>query len=73
MIAGRREKGIEWVQRGPYAVRVEVDVVYPDESPETPCLEPATLKLLDEIAERADLGDVSFLKSVGQVFSRVSA
>lgn len=73
MIAGRREKGIEWVQRGSYAVRVEVDVVYPDDSPETPCLEPTTLKLLDKIAERADAGDLKYLESVGQVFSRISA
>jgi len=73
MIEGRREKSVEWVHRGRYAVRVEVEVVYPRDDPYTPCLEPDALKLLDEVAWRAESGDVTFLRSVGEVFEQVPA
>ena len=49
----RREKRKRWVQRGQYAVEVEVEVVYPPEDPSEPCLEPYTIRRLDEIARRA--------------------
>ena len=45
-----REKRKRWVRRGKYAVEVEVDVVYPAGDPSEPCLEPATVRWLDEIA-----------------------
>jgi hypothetical protein len=68
----RREKRKRWVQRGEYAVEVEIDVVYPTEDPSEPCLEPATVRRLDEIARRAAAGDVTYLRSVGRVFRAVS-
>jgi hypothetical protein len=67
----RREKRKRWVQRGQYAVEVEVDVVYPEGDPSEPCLEPATVRWLDEIARRAEQGDVQYLRSVGRVFQAV--
>ena len=42
----RREKRKRWVQRGRYAVEVEVEVVYPAGDPSEPCLEPATVRWL---------------------------
>jgi hypothetical protein len=68
----RREKRKRWVQRGQYAVEVEVEVVYPADDPTEPCLEPSTVRWLDEIARRAEQGDVSYLKSVGRVFQAVA-
>ena len=52
----RREKRKRWVRRGRYAVEVEVDVVYPAGDPSEPCLEPATVRWLDEVARRARKG-----------------
>ena len=72
-VEGRREKSVEWVHRGRYAVQVEVEVVYPVDDPTTPCLEPDTLKHLDEIAHRAQAGDIMYLRSVGKVFEEVAA
>jgi hypothetical protein len=66
----RREKRKRWVRRGQYAV--EVDVVYPAGDPSEACLEPATVRWLDEVARRAEKGDVAYLKSVGDVFRAVS-
>jgi hypothetical protein len=69
----RREKRKRWVQRGSYAVEVEVEVVYPAEDPTEPCLEPDTVRWLDEIARRAEKGDVEYLRTVGRVFQAVTS
>ena len=68
----RREKRKRWVQRGQYAVEVEVEVVYSAEAPDEPCLEPATVRWLDEIARRAENDDVAYLRRVGRVFQAVT-
>ena len=69
----RREKQKRWVQRGAYAIEVEVDVVYPEDAPTEPCLEPETVRRLDEIARRAKAGDLTYLKTVGRVFQAVES
>jgi hypothetical protein len=69
--ARRRERRTRWVQRGQYAVEVEVEVVYPEDDPSEPCLEPATVRRLDEIARRAEEGDLAYLQCAGRVFQLV--
>jgi hypothetical protein len=69
--ARRRERRKRWVQRGQYAVEVEVEVVYPEDDPSEPCLEPATVRWLDEIARRAVQGDLAYLRRAGRVFQLV--
>ena len=61
-----------WVQRGRFAVEVDVEVVYPDDDPSEPCLEPDAVRKLDEIARRAEQGDVAYLRTVGRVFEAVA-
>jgi len=68
----RLEKRKRWVQRGRFAVEVEVDVVYPSDDPSEPCLEPTTVRWLDEIARKAEEGDVEYLHKVGRVFETVT-
>jgi len=68
-MAERCEKRKRWVQRGQYAV--EVEVVYPDDDPSEACLEPNTVRWLDEVARRAEQGDIAFLRTVGRVFQAV--
>jgi hypothetical protein len=67
----KREKRKRWVQRGDYAVEVEVEVVYPADSPAEACLEPATVRWLDEVARKAEEGDVEFLRRAGRLFQSV--
>jgi hypothetical protein len=67
----RREKRKRWVQRGQYAVQVEVDLIYPEDDPSEPCLHPATVRWLGEIARKAEEGDVEYLQKVGRVFQAV--
>jgi hypothetical protein len=68
----RREKCKRWVQRGRYAVEVEVEVVYPSDDPSEACLDPRTVRWLDEVARRAEQGDVEYLRTVGRVFEAVA-
>ena len=68
-MAEQREKRKRWVRRGQYAV--EVEVVYPEDDPSEACLEPATVRWLDEVADKAEEGDVEYLQKVGQVFQAV--
>jgi len=70
-MAEQREKRKRWVQRGDYAVEVEVEVVYPADIPSEACLEPATVRWLDEVARKAEEGDVQFLRRAGRVFQVV--
>jgi hypothetical protein len=67
----RREKRKRWVQRGEYAVEVEVEVLYPADDPSQPCLEPDTVRWLDEVATKAAEGNVQYLQKVGRVFQAV--
>lgn len=69
----RREKRKRWVQRGQYAVEVEVEVVYPEDDPSEACLEPDTIRRLDEIARRAEQGDLDYLRGVGRVFQALAS
>jgi hypothetical protein len=69
----KREKRKRWVQRGEFAVEVEVDVLYPSEDPAQACLEPDTVRWLDEIARKAEEGDVDFLRRVGRVYQAVTS
>ena len=68
----RRERRKRWVQRGDYAVEVEVEVIYPADDPSEPCLEPATLRWLDEVACKAEQGDLQYLQRTGRVFQAVT-
>jgi hypothetical protein len=67
----KREKRKRWVQRGEYAVEVEIDVVFPDGAPEEACMEPMTVRWLDEIARKAEEGDLNFLRQAGRVFQAI--
>ena len=71
MARARREKMIRWVHRGDLAIAVPIEVVYPIGDPSEPCIEPATARLLDEVARRAEAGDMNYLRSVGKVFRAV--
>ena len=72
MLNGRRERRKRWIQRGRFAVEVDIEVIFPDEDPSEPCLEPDTVRRLDEITRRAEAGDVDYLRTVGRVFEAVT-
>ncbi len=71
-MSDRRETRKRWVQRGRFAVEVDVEVIYPEDDPSEPCLEPDSIRKLDEIARRAEQGDLEYLQTVGRVFEAVT-
>lgn len=62
-----------WIHAGPCVVRVEVEAVIPDDDPSEPCLEPATVRWLDELQKLAEAGDVDELTRHGDVYVRRTA
>ena len=70
---GKRTKIDRWIHATPCVVRVEVDVIIPEADPSEPCLEPKTIRYLDELQTKADRGLIAELAMVGDVYVRRSA
>jgi hypothetical protein len=47
---------------------VEVEAVIPTDDPSEACYEPETVEFLRQVHERADAGDLDWLKKIGKVF-----
>ena len=72
-LPGKRSNLTKWIHGPLCAVRVQVEGVIPDADPSEPCLEPETLRFLDELQRLADAGNVAGLERHGEVFVRKSA
>jgi hypothetical protein len=72
-LRGQRVKIPRWVHAGPCVVYLEVDAVIPEADPSEPCLEPATVRLLDQIQGLAEAGEIAQLQRYGTVYIRQSA
>jgi len=70
-IEGKRIKRVRWVHTERYVVAVEVEAVIPTEDPSEPCYEPETVQLLRQVEERAQQGDLPWLKQHGKVYEAV--
>jgi hypothetical protein len=72
-IAGERVKRMRLVQTDQYVVAVEVEMVIPPDDPDEPCLEAETVQFLREVRERAEKGDVAWLRQRGKVYASIGA
>jgi hypothetical protein len=72
-IPGERVKRTRLIQTDQYVVAVEVEMVIPTDDPSEPCYEPETVQLLKEVRERAERGDLTWLKKTGKVYAAVGA
>jgi hypothetical protein len=72
-VKGKRTTVEQWIHAEPCVVRVEVEAIIPDADPSEPCLEPKTIKFLDELQRKADQGLITELAQVGDVYVRQSA
>jgi hypothetical protein len=59
------------IQSDRYVVAVEVEMVVPVDDPSEPCYESEIVNLLREVKERADAGDVAWLRQRGKVYEAV--
>lgn len=73
LLPGKRVRVPRWIRSGPYAVHVMVDAIIPESDPSAPCLEPKTVRFLDELQRLADEGKIDELAKHGAVYMRRSA
>ncbi len=72
-IPGERVKRTRLIQTDRYVVAVEVEMVIPPDDPSEPCYEAETVQFLREVRERAERGDVAWLRQTGKVYAAVDA
>ena len=69
----KRIKIERWIHAPACVVRVDVEAVVPDDDRSEPCLEPQTIRFLDDLHAKADQGLVNELAKFGDVYVRRSA
>jgi hypothetical protein len=67
---GKRVKIFRWIHGPQCVVRVEVEAVIPKSDPSEPCLEPDTVRFLDQLQRLANEGKVDELAKHGEVYVR---
>jgi hypothetical protein len=72
-IPGKRVKRQRLIQTDKYVVAVDVEMVIPPDDPSEPCYESETVNLLREVQQRAEKGDVDWLRQHGKVYAAVGA
>jgi hypothetical protein len=72
-LPGERVKRTRLIQTDRYVVAVEVEMVIPPDDPSEPCYEAATVQFLKEVRDRAEHGDVNWLRQQGRVYEAVEA
>jgi hypothetical protein len=72
-IAGERVKRTRLIQTERYVVAVEVELVIPPDDPSEPCYEAETVQFLHEVRERAERGDLEWLRRHGKIYAAVDA
>ncbi len=72
-IPGRRVKRTRLVRTPKYVVAVQVEAVYPDDDPSEACFESETVRLLRDVQEHAERGDIQWLQRYGKVYQAVEA
>ncbi len=68
-IQGDRVKRTRLIHTDNFVVAVEVEMVIPIDDPSEPCYESETIRLLRDIKEHAEQGDVAWLKTYGKVYT----
>jgi hypothetical protein len=72
-ISGERVLRTRLIRTEKYVVAVEVEMVVPPDDQSEPCYEAETVQFLREVKERAEQGDVAWLKRHGKVYAAVDA
>jgi hypothetical protein len=72
-VPGQRVKRLRLIHTDQYVVAVEVELVIPPDDPSEPCYEAETVQFLREVKDRAERGDVGWLKQHGKLYAAVDA
>ena len=72
-VSGERIKKTRFVQTDQYIIAVEVEMVIPEDDPSEPCYEAETVRFLQEVKERAERNELTWLKEHGRVYTALDA
>jgi hypothetical protein len=72
-IPGKRVSRTRLVRTPSLVIAVEVEAVIPEDDTSEPCYEAETVKLLRDIEEHADRGDIEWLQQHGRVYQALEA
>ena len=71
-IPGERVTRTRLIQTDRFVVALDVELVIPPDDPSEPCYEAETVQLLREARERAEAGDVDWLRRHGKVYQAMA-
>ena len=71
-IEGQRLKRTRLVQTDRFVVAVDVEMVIPKDDPSEPCYEAETVQFLRQVRDRAQSGDIGWLKKHGKVYEALT-
>jgi hypothetical protein len=72
-IPGERIKKTRLIQTAKFVIAVEVEMVVPVGDPSEPCYESETVPILKDVKERAERGDLAWLRRAGKVYAAIEA
>jgi len=72
-IPGKRVLRTRLVRTHNLVVAVEVEAVIPEDDQTEPCYEAETVRLLRDVAEHAEQGDIVWLQQHGRVYQALEA
>ncbi|HJZ92659.1 MAG TPA: hypothetical protein VKE40_17420, partial [Gemmataceae bacterium] len=71
-IDGQRVNRTRLIQTDRFVVAVNVEMVIPPDDPSEPCYEAETVQFLRQVRDRAEAGDVGWLKRHGKVYEALT-
>ncbi|HKB04049.1 MAG TPA: hypothetical protein VKD90_17635 [Gemmataceae bacterium] len=71
-IPGERVKRTRLIQTDRFVVAVDVELVVPPDDPTEPCYEAETVQFLRQVRERAEAGDIGWLRRHGKVYEALT-
>jgi len=72
-IPGKRMPRTRLIRTHSLVLAVEVEAVVPEDDASEPCYEAETVKLLYDIEEHAERGDIEWLQQHGRVYQAMQA
>lgn len=72
-VPGKRIHRTRLIQTDRYVVAIDIEIVLPDEDPSEPCYEAETVNLIREVRQRAEHGDLDWLKARAKVYESIDA
>jgi len=71
-VPSQRIKRTRLIQTSRFVVAVDVELVVPNDDVSEPCYEAETVQFLRQVREKAEAGDLNWLKGHGKVYEAIA-